>query len=151
MLCWFQPRFSNPEIQRRGCWFSSSGIPDTLSYVYLRVMVSLKGISKIRMLKGNCLEVAQRKTEKTVYPNLSSTTSLGFTQVSSEVCFLQAENSGWVVANSIFFSQQTLQISCFQHTFSTFPSDESIFLPYWQHLYALVLHSSRESTQCLST
>lgn len=56
------------------------------------------------MLKGDCLEVAQRKTEKTVHPNLSSTASLGFMQVYSEICFLQAKNSGWVAANSTFFS-----------------------------------------------
>lgn len=72
MLYWFQPRVCNPEVQRRGCWFSSSGTSGSSSYVYLRVTVSQKGISKVRMLKRNCLEVAQRKPEKTVYPNLSS-------------------------------------------------------------------------------
>lgn len=68
------------------------------------------------MLKGDFLEVAQRKTEKTVYPNLSSTASLGFMQVYSEIRSLQAKNSGWVAANSIFFSPRKL---CRSHVSST--------------------------------
>lgn len=149
MLYWFQPRVCNPEVQRRGCWFSSSGTSGSSSYVYLRVTVSQKGISKVRMLKRNCLEVAQRKPEKTVYPNLSSLiwASLRFTV---RYVFSRLKSLGGLLLTAFFFPRKFCR-SRFQHTFSIFPSDESIFLPYWQHFYALVLPSGRESTQCPST
>lgn len=83
------------------------------------------------MLKRNCLEVAQKKTEKRVYPNLSSTTSLGFTQVYSEICFLQAKNSGWVVANSIFFPSKF----CRSHVSSTLLN----FSLWWEHISSLLV------------